>query len=79
LAWFIQNWRNEFVVLMGLRHDDFPGQNDKVIWAIMLLAFAPITVWFFRSYRLAHWPEPEPVSQSRLHPEPPGGTAMQPV
>ena len=59
-VWFVRNWQKEFVFLMGLRDDDFPGRHDKLIWAIVLLAFAPIGVWIFRSYRLAHWPEPKP-------------------
>ena len=29
-------WCNEFVFLMGLRDDDFPGRNDKLIWAVVL-------------------------------------------
>src|SRR5262245_48492541 len=49
LSWFVRAWCNEFVRLMNLRDDDFPGRNDKLIWALVLLAFAPISVWFFRS------------------------------
>jgi hypothetical protein len=81
LAWFIRNWRNEFVFLMGLRDDDFPGRNDKLVWVVLLLILAPISVWFFRSYRLAHWPEPEVIgpSQTELHSETPGRAATQPV
>jgi len=79
LAWFVRAWCNEFVLLMDLRDDDFPGGHDKLIWAAVLLAFAPISVWFFRSYRLAHWPAPQPVSQSQLRPEAPGETAAQPA
>jgi len=77
IAWFVRVWCHEFVFLMGLRDDDFPGRNDKLIWVIVLLAFAPIGPWIFRSYRLAHWPEP--VTSSQLHPEPPGMTATQPA
>ncbi len=79
LAWFVRNWRNEFVLLMGLRDDDFPGRNDKLIWAILLVAFAPLSIWFFRSYRLAHWPEPEPALELSLHAATEEGTATQPV
>jgi hypothetical protein len=57
LIWFVRNWQREFVFLMGLRDSDLPGRHDKLIWATVLMAFAPIGVWFFRSYRLAHWPE----------------------
>jgi hypothetical protein len=81
VAWFFRNWRNEFIFLMGLRDDDFPGRHDKLIWAILLLAFPPITVWFFRSYHLAHWPEPGSAveTQVKLDPETPKGTAAQPA
>jgi len=58
LAWFVRAWIHEFVFLMGLRDDDLPGRHDKIIWAFLLFVFAPISIWFFRSYRLVHWPEP---------------------
>jgi hypothetical protein len=79
LAWFIRNWCHEFVFLMGRRDDDFPGRNDKLIWAVLLLAFPPITVWFFRSYHLAHWPEPRSVVDPELDPQPAGRAATQPA
>ena len=47
--------RGEDGVLDLLRDDDFPGRNGKLIWVFVLLVFA----WLFRSYRLAHLPEPE--------------------
>jgi hypothetical protein len=76
LAWFVRAWCDQFVFLMGMGDDDFPGRHDKLIWVFLLLAFAPIAVWFFKSYRLAHWPAPEPA---RLRPEPVGPTATQPA
>ncbi len=81
LAWFVRTWCNEFVFLMGLRDDDFPGRNDKLIWAVVLLTCAPFSVWFFRSYRLAHWPQPKFVSVDYSEPDrdPEGRTAAQPV
>jgi hypothetical protein len=57
-TWFARAWQKEFVFLMGLRDEQFPGRHDKLIWVVLLLALAPIGVWFFRAYRLAHWPEP---------------------
>ena len=60
IALFLRSWRSEFLFLMGLRDDEFPGRYDKLIWSVMLTAFAPVGLWFFRSYHLAHWPEPEP-------------------
>ena len=81
LAWFIRNWCNEFVFLMGLRDDDFPGRNDKLIWAVVLLAFPPLSVWFFRSYRLAHWPTPRSLSEieGEPRPGPQRGASAQPA
>jgi hypothetical protein len=61
LVLFLRAWRHEFLFLMSLRDDEFPGRFDKLVWVFALTLFAPIGLWFFRSYRLAHWPEPEPV------------------
>jgi hypothetical protein len=79
LGWFIGNWLKEFVFVMGLRDDDFPGRHDKLIWVLVLLILAPIGLWFFRSYRLAHWPTPEAGTLSQVHPIAEGGTATLPV
>jgi hypothetical protein len=59
LGLYLRTWRDEFIFLMGLRDDDFPGCNDKLIWVLVLVVFAPVGPWLFRSYRLAHWPQPE--------------------
>jgi hypothetical protein len=80
LVWFVRNWCNEFVFLMGLRDEDLPGRHDKLIWVVVLLALAPISVWLFRSFRLAHWPEPKSVYHGEFGPEPaPGGRTTQPA
>ena len=79
LTWFVRSWQKEFLFLMGLRDADFPGRHDKVLWAIMLLVFAPVGVWFFRAYRLAHWPEPAPAIDRERPAEQAGGTATQPA
>jgi hypothetical protein len=79
LAWFVRNWRKEFVFLMGLRDEEFPGRHDKLIWVGMLLLLAPIGVWVFRAYRLAHWPEPAPALDPEHRTEQAGGTAAQPA
>jgi hypothetical protein len=59
---FLRAWRREFVYLMGLRDDELPGRFDKLIWAVMLTILPPIGLWCFRSYHVAHWPEPKPVA-----------------
>jgi len=65
LGLFLKFWRDEFVFLMGRNDDDFPGRHDKLVWVVVLLVFAPAGTWFFRSYRLTHWPEPD----GQLQPE----------
>ncbi len=65
LGLFLRTWRDEFLFLMGLHDDDFPGRNDKLIWVFLLLVLAPVGVWLFRSYRMARWPQPERMG----HPE----------
>ncbi len=81
LVWFARNWRNEFVFLMGRRDEELPGKSDKIIWAVVLLAMAPVGVWLFRSFRLAHWPETRfvRVDYSGLPEEPREPTAAQPA
>jgi hypothetical protein len=83
LIWFIRAWCHEFLFLMDLRDDDLPGRNDKLIWAIVLFAFAPVGPWLFRFYRSAHWPPAVPAAESPTptQAEPPGTTnpAAQPA
>ncbi len=64
LALYLRTWRDEFIFLMGLRDEDFPGRNDKLIWVLMLVVLAPVGSWLFHSYRLAHFPQPEQVRDS---------------
>jgi hypothetical protein len=75
LAWFARSWSHEFVFLMGLQDDYLPGRHDKLVWLLLLSAFAPIGVWLFRSYRMAHWPEPATESSRALGPENAGTAA----
>jgi hypothetical protein len=78
LALLLRAWRNEFVFLMGRPDDDFPGRNDKLIWVIVLLFFAPVGLWFFRSYRMAHWPEPKPQADFDADAIPTGSRVPEP-
>jgi hypothetical protein len=79
LAWFVRAWCHEFVFLMGLRDQDFPGRHDKLVWAFLLFTFAPLTVWLFRAYRRAHWPEPVAEYQAELHPKAQAKPTAQPA
>ncbi len=67
VAFFLWAWQREFLFLMGLQDDAFPGRFDKLIWTFLLIVMAPVGLWFFRSYRLMHWPEPKTESGSQPH------------
>ena len=58
LVLFAKAWLREFTYLMKLRDDAFPGHNDKLIWAVLMIVLPPVGAWLFQTYREAHWPEP---------------------
>jgi hypothetical protein len=58
LVAFARAWIKQVTFLMSLRDEDFPGRFDKLVWAFLLVALAPIGYWAFRAYRDSHWPEP---------------------
>jgi hypothetical protein len=58
LVVFSRAWIRQLTFLMSLRDEDFPGRFDKLVWAFLLVALAPIGYWAFRAYRDTHWPEP---------------------
>jgi hypothetical protein len=60
LALIARAWRHEFVFLMSLRDDEFPGRRDKLVWVALMIFLPPVGIWAFRGYREAHWPEPVP-------------------
>ena len=60
LVLFGKAWLREFTYLMRLGDDAFPGHNDKLIWAILLIVLPPVGAWLFQTYREAHWPEAKP-------------------
>ena len=60
LVLFGKAWLREFTYLMRLSDDAFPGHNDKLIWAILLIVLPPIGAWLFQGYREVHWPEAKP-------------------
>ncbi len=62
---FARAWLREFTYLMRLRDDAFPGHNDKLIWAILLIVLPPVGAWLFQTYREAHWPEAKPSKGPR--------------
>lgn len=54
-------WVREFAFLMRQGDDAFPGRNDKLIWALVLIVLPPLGVLAFWSFRRAHWPAAKPV------------------
>jgi hypothetical protein len=71
LVLLVRAWRHEFLFLMALHDEEFPGRNDKLAWIALMVILPPVGLWTFRAYREAHWPEPiaEPV-QARTKPAP---------
>ncbi len=67
-VFFVRAWVREFAILMRLGDDVFPGHNDKLIWAILLIVLPPVGVWLFQSYREAHWPEAKPTRKPAAGP-----------
>ena len=50
-------WVHEFVFLMNLGDDAFPGRFDKLIWGLALILLGPLGLWAFRRYHAEQWPE----------------------
>jgi hypothetical protein len=44
LGLVLKIWRDEFLFLMSLSDDEFPGRYDKLVWIGMLTVFAPIGI-----------------------------------
>ena len=57
---FGKAWVREFTYLMRLDDEAFPGRNDKLIWAVLLMVLPPVGVWLFQGYREIHWPVAKP-------------------
>lgn len=53
-------WVREFVGLMSLGDESFPGRYDKLIWAALLVVLPPVGLVTFSVYRKVHWPSAKP-------------------
>ncbi len=51
---FVAAWVHDFVTLMRLEDEVFPGRYDKAIWALLLIVLPPIGMLAFWSYRKLH-------------------------
>jgi hypothetical protein len=58
LLTYLAFWIHEFLFLMNLTDQDFPGRYDKPIWAAVLIVLGPLGLWVFHRYRVATWLEP---------------------
>jgi hypothetical protein len=58
LALLAASWFREFRCLMWMTDDSFPGRNDKLVWAILMIVLPPVGVLAFWSFRRAYWPAP---------------------
>jgi hypothetical protein len=62
LGLFVRAWRQEFVTLMGLGDEAFPGRFDKPVWVFLMVVLPPLGVTAFRAFRKSYWIEPAPAS-----------------
>ncbi len=56
----VLGWLHEFVFLMGLGDEAFPGRHDKVIWTTLFVLLPPVGAVAFWMYRHACWPRSKP-------------------
>jgi hypothetical protein len=54
-------WVAEFVTLMRLREDVFPGRRDKLVWMLLMILVPPVGLLAFWTFRRSHWPDGVPV------------------
>ena len=64
LALFAWAWVVEFVNLMGLSDDAFPGRFDKLVWIALMIFLPPVGVAAFWTFRRAHWPAEKPATNA---------------
>lgn len=57
-------WVHEFVFLMRLGDDAFPGRHDKLVWAALMIVLPPIGLLAFWSFHKAHRIEEKPSART---------------
>ncbi len=55
-------WVHEFVFLMRLGDEAFPGRQDKLVWAALMIVLPPIGLLAFWAFRKSHWIEDKPAT-----------------
>jgi hypothetical protein len=56
IAAFLVFWISEFVALMRLRDEAFPGRHDKLVWSVLMIVLPPVGAIAFGIYRRREWP-----------------------
>jgi hypothetical protein len=56
LVALLLGWLHEFVFLMGLGDESFPGRHDKLAWIALFVLLPPVGAVAFWMYRHACWP-----------------------
>ena len=67
---FARAWRHEFVGLMLMPDEVFPGRYDKRSWMLLMIVLPPLGLGTYRSFRKAYWGEPERTASPQAKPAP---------
>ncbi len=62
---FLVLWVREFLGLMTLTDDAFPGRHDKLIWVALMVLLPPVGLASFSLFRRAYWPATEKPAPGR--------------
>lgn len=68
---FLRAWQHEFITLMSLDDNSFPGRFDKLIWVTLMVFLPPVGFLCLRAYRRTLAPEFE----TETHAKPSGAPA----
>ncbi|MDB5350924.1 MAG: hypothetical protein JWN86_2171 [Planctomycetota bacterium] len=63
-AWL---WGREFINLMGLADEAFPGRYDKILWFTLMILLPPVGLLAFGAFRRVYWPAEKPASDRMSH------------
>jgi len=59
-------WFREFINLMGLADEAFPGRNDKALWFALLVLLPPVGVVAFSVFRRIYGAAEKPVQAAAM-------------
>ncbi len=55
-------WFREFLTLMAMSDDAFPGRFDKALWFALMVLLPPVGLVAFASFRRSYWAVEKPAS-----------------